>query len=189
MRRSELPREGGSSETDYEKCRGAARYHVIVPGHDVPDIETVIEQHEGWAIVEDRSPELADTLEAVPVDTGHARVACRQSAILTEKLESDPRRLRENLDELFILLRDADPRVRRSILRMFGELVAKWQERQLGTPISVVVEFQSDAVRMTLGNSRTPLMPAAWEGLISPVVLDYVDSSGGRSRQGRKRLV
>jgi AcrR family transcriptional regulator len=115
----------------------------------------------------------------VPVDTGHARVVYRRSAVLrTEELQGDPCRLRENLDELFALLRDVNPRVRRSILRMFGELVARWQERQLGTPISVVVEFQPDVVRMTFRHPQAPLMPAAWEELISPIILDYVDSWG-----------
>jgi hypothetical protein len=30
----------------------APRYFVIVPGHEAQDLETVIERHEGWAIVE-----------------------------------------------------------------------------------------------------------------------------------------
>ena len=124
-------------------------------------------------------PELDEALESRPSDIGHARVVGRQSAVLrTEKLETDPCRLRESLDELFALLRDANPRVRRSILRMFGEFVARWQERQLGTPISVVVEFQPDGVRMSFRHPRTPHMFAAWEELVSPVLLDPVDSWG-----------
>jgi len=68
---------------------------------------------------------------------------------------------------------------------MFGELVARWQERQLGTPISVVVEFQPDVVRIIFRHPQTPLTPAAWEELISPIVLDYVDSWGiDRGRAG-----
>ena len=39
-------------KADYEKCRGESGYFVIVPGHEAPEIETVIEQHDGWAIVE-----------------------------------------------------------------------------------------------------------------------------------------
>jgi hypothetical protein len=44
---------------DYERVRADSCYFVIVPGHEVPDLETVIEQHEGWAIVE-KEPELAE---------------------------------------------------------------------------------------------------------------------------------
>ena len=49
-------------KADYEKVRADSRHFVIVPGHEVPDVETVIEQHEGWAIVE-KSPELDEKLE------------------------------------------------------------------------------------------------------------------------------
>jgi hypothetical protein len=49
-------------KADYEKVRADSRQFVIVPGHEVPDIETVIEQHEGWAMVE-KSPELDEKLE------------------------------------------------------------------------------------------------------------------------------
>ena len=44
---------------DYEKVRADPCYFVIVPGHEVPDIEMVIEQHDGWAIVE-KEPELEE---------------------------------------------------------------------------------------------------------------------------------
>jgi hypothetical protein len=49
-------------EADYVKVRADARQFVIVPGHEVPDVETVIEQHEAWAIVE-KPPELDEKLE------------------------------------------------------------------------------------------------------------------------------
>jgi hypothetical protein len=38
-------------KADYEKVRADSRQFVIVPGHEVKDVETVIEWHEGWAIV------------------------------------------------------------------------------------------------------------------------------------------
>ena len=39
-------------EADYERIRSDLRRFVILPGHELPDLETVIERNEGWAIVE-----------------------------------------------------------------------------------------------------------------------------------------
>jgi hypothetical protein len=44
---------------DYEKARADPSYFLIVQGHEDPEIETVIEEHEGWAIVE-KEPELKE---------------------------------------------------------------------------------------------------------------------------------
>ena len=49
-------------KADYEKVRADSRHFVIVPGHEIPDLEIVIEQHEVWAIVE-KPPELDEKLE------------------------------------------------------------------------------------------------------------------------------
>jgi hypothetical protein len=51
-------------EADYERVRSDPRRFVIVPGRELPDVETVIERNEGWAIVE-KAPELAPTVEAL----------------------------------------------------------------------------------------------------------------------------
>lgn len=51
-------------ETDYERVRSDSRHFVIVPGHELPDLETVIEQHEGWSIIE-KAPEVTRTVEAL----------------------------------------------------------------------------------------------------------------------------
>ena len=51
-------------EADYERVRSDSRRFVIVPGHELPDVETVIEQNEGWAIIE-KAPEVAPTVEAL----------------------------------------------------------------------------------------------------------------------------
>jgi hypothetical protein len=51
-------------EADYERIRSDSRRFVIVPGHELPDLETVIEQNEGWAIIE-KAPEVAPTVEAL----------------------------------------------------------------------------------------------------------------------------
>ena len=37
---------------EYEHVRSNSRWFVIVPGHEIPDIETVIERSERWAIIE-----------------------------------------------------------------------------------------------------------------------------------------
>ena len=49
-------------KADYERVRSDSRRFVIVPGHEVPDVETVIERNEGWAIVE-KTPDVAGTVE------------------------------------------------------------------------------------------------------------------------------
>jgi hypothetical protein len=49
---------------DYERIRSDSRRFVIVPGHELPDVETVIERNEGWAIIE-KAPEVTDTVEAL----------------------------------------------------------------------------------------------------------------------------
>jgi hypothetical protein len=36
---------------DYERVRSNGGLFVIVPGHEVPDVESVVEKHEGWAVV------------------------------------------------------------------------------------------------------------------------------------------
>jgi hypothetical protein len=51
-------------EADYERIRSDSRRFVIVPGHELPDLETVIERNEGWAIIE-KAPEVTRTVEAL----------------------------------------------------------------------------------------------------------------------------
>lgn len=51
-------------QADYERVRSDSRRFVIVPGHELPDVETVIEQNEGWAIIE-KAPEVTPTVEAL----------------------------------------------------------------------------------------------------------------------------
>jgi hypothetical protein len=119
-------------------------------------------------------------------DPGPDRSLRRRRPVLRcDELDSDPRRLRGNLEELAAVLRNSNPRVRRRILLMFGELVARWQGCFSGQPISVVVDFLPDAVRMTFRNPQTPLTRAAWDEVVSPMVLDLVDSWGiDRRRAG-----
>ena len=37
---------------DYERIRGDARHYVIAKGHEIPSVETVIEQAEGYDVVQ-----------------------------------------------------------------------------------------------------------------------------------------
>jgi hypothetical protein len=50
------------SRADYERVRSDSRHFVVVPGHERPEVDKVLERHEGWAIVE-KAPETAETVE------------------------------------------------------------------------------------------------------------------------------
>jgi hypothetical protein len=101
----------------------------------------------------------------------------REPIVVRGELDADPSRLRENLEELGTLLHGSSRRVRRAMLQVFGELVALWQYRLEG-PISVVIECLPDAARMSLRSGQAALPPAVWEQLLSPIVLDLIDSWG-----------
>jgi hypothetical protein len=45
---------------DYERIRRDPELFFIVPGHDVPDIEDVVERDTGWEVVRKKSGEPAD---------------------------------------------------------------------------------------------------------------------------------
>jgi hypothetical protein len=47
---------------DYEKVRADSAHFFVVPGHELPDIETVIESHEGWVVIE-KDPEVRKVVE------------------------------------------------------------------------------------------------------------------------------
>ena len=38
--------------SDYEQVRADARRYVIVPGHELPEFESIVERHEGYHIVQ-----------------------------------------------------------------------------------------------------------------------------------------
>jgi hypothetical protein len=111
-------------------------------------------------------------------DSSPRRLVSGREPILTRgELDAEPTRMRENLEELAALLRGSSPRVRRRMLQVFGELVALWQYRLEG-PVSVVIEFLPDAVRMNIRSPQGTLPPTAWEQLLSPIVLELIDSWG-----------
>ena len=51
------------SRGDYERVRADSSWFFILPGHEVPDIEVVIETRDGWAVVE-KCAEVHDLVEA-----------------------------------------------------------------------------------------------------------------------------
>ena len=50
-------------ESDYERVRKDSDHFFVVPGHEVVDIETVIESHDDWALIE-KAPEVREIVEA-----------------------------------------------------------------------------------------------------------------------------
>jgi hypothetical protein len=47
---------------EYEAVRAHARRFAIVPGHELPEAEDVVERHDGYAVVE-KHPDAADVAE------------------------------------------------------------------------------------------------------------------------------
>jgi hypothetical protein len=50
-------------ESDYERVRSKSGHFFIVPGHELTDVETLIESHEAWAVIE-KDPEVSEIVEA-----------------------------------------------------------------------------------------------------------------------------
>jgi hypothetical protein len=50
-------------ESDYERIRSDSEHFFVVPGHDAADVESVIESHEEWLVVE-KEPEVREVVEA-----------------------------------------------------------------------------------------------------------------------------
>lgn len=49
--------------SEYESVRSNSRHFFIVVGHEIPDVETVIETHGDWCVVE-KDPDVSDLLKA-----------------------------------------------------------------------------------------------------------------------------
>src|SRR3954469_25472256 len=39
---------------DYQRAHEADDHFVVLPGHEVPDVERVIEEHDDWSVIEKR---------------------------------------------------------------------------------------------------------------------------------------
>jgi hypothetical protein len=48
---------------DYERVRSRSDTFLVVPGHELPDVESVVERHDEWAAVRKRSGGLAEVAE------------------------------------------------------------------------------------------------------------------------------
>lgn len=55
---------------EYEAVRASSRHFLVLPGHEQPDLETVVERRSGWNVVEkpESVAEIVDTTD--PRDTG-----------------------------------------------------------------------------------------------------------------------
>jgi hypothetical protein len=49
-------------QSDYEHIRSRSDHFVVVPGHEIPDVETVIEEHGDWVMIE-KDPEVRAIVE------------------------------------------------------------------------------------------------------------------------------
>jgi predicted ThiF/HesA family dinucleotide-utilizing enzyme len=58
------------SRAEYEAVRGDPRRFAIVPGHEIPDAEDVVERHERYAVIE-KHPETDDIVK--PTDPRRPR--------------------------------------------------------------------------------------------------------------------
>lgn len=112
-----------------------------------------------------------DAVDSDPMD---------QRRVILERAEfsPDPRALRENLEQLDRLLLDSDAWVRRRVRLFFGQLVAQWQSRFAGEPMSVSVELVGRAVRVSTGRAHQTLGEGDWRILVTPSILDLVDAWG-----------
>ena len=50
------------SKADYERVRSDPLHFFIVEGHELPEIETLIEQNEGWSVIE-KDPEVREVVD------------------------------------------------------------------------------------------------------------------------------
>ena len=63
MRRPGLPGKGVASEVGVRKRAVRFTPLLIVVGHEIPDVETVIETHGDWCVIE-KDPSVGDLLKA-----------------------------------------------------------------------------------------------------------------------------
>jgi hypothetical protein len=52
------------SRDDYERIRGDAQLFTVAPGHQTPDVEDVVEQHDGYDVVRKHDGRPTEVAEA-----------------------------------------------------------------------------------------------------------------------------
>jgi hypothetical protein len=50
--------------SEYQAVRAHPRHFVVVPGHEIPDVETVVERHDHYLVIE-KPPDVDHVLQAV----------------------------------------------------------------------------------------------------------------------------
>lgn len=50
-------------ESDYERVRRSSDHFFVVPGHEVDEVEILIESHEEWVVIQ-KKPEVREVVEA-----------------------------------------------------------------------------------------------------------------------------
>jgi hypothetical protein len=61
--RSECREKVELVKADYERARSDSATFVVIPGHELPDVESVIETHDGWVLIR-KYPEVHDQVAA-----------------------------------------------------------------------------------------------------------------------------
>jgi hypothetical protein len=49
---------------EYERVREDARHFLVAPGHEIPDVEVVVERNEAYYVVEKSAPDAERVAEA-----------------------------------------------------------------------------------------------------------------------------
>jgi hypothetical protein len=49
-------------KAEYERVRSNRLHFFVVPGHEIADVETVIERHEGWFVIQ-KDPDVAPVVD------------------------------------------------------------------------------------------------------------------------------
>jgi hypothetical protein len=52
----------GLTKAEYESVRANSRHFLVARGHEIPDVETVIEEHGDWVVIE-KDAEVTETVE------------------------------------------------------------------------------------------------------------------------------
>jgi hypothetical protein len=56
--------------SDYERVRSNPTHFFVVPGHEIPDVEVVVEPHSDWLLIEKSPPEAREIAEDTDLRQG-----------------------------------------------------------------------------------------------------------------------
>jgi hypothetical protein len=57
------------SKDEYERTRNDSKHFAVAPGHQIPDAETVLEEKDGWLLIE-KHQDVAETVRAMDPRSG-----------------------------------------------------------------------------------------------------------------------